>query len=244
VTPALEVGSLVKQFGSVRAVDAVSFSVPQGQVCALLGPNGAGKTTIIHCLLGLTLPTSGNVRVLGVDLVKERSRAIEQTNFAASYTNFPWRLHVKEVLQVYADLYGVERTQPAIIEAVSLMGLEDLLDSTVQRLSSGQQTLVGLAKALINRPRVLFLDEPTASLDPEHSQSVRNALRRLASERGMTIFITSHNMVEIERISDRVLFISQGRLIADAPPSELREQFRAEDLEAVWIQVAQGARAK
>ncbi len=243
-SPAIEVVDLVKDFKATRAVDGVSFSVPHGQVCALLGPNGAGKTTIIHCLLGLTLPTSGEIRVLNSDVVADRTAAIRHTNFTASYVAFPWRLHVREVLRVYAELYEVDDPVAAIAEVVEVFHLHPLLKKQVQSLSSGQQTLVGLAKSLINRPRLLILDEPTASLDPEHAFEARQTLRRLADERAMSIFISSHNMPEIERISDRVLFLSRGKLIADAPPAELRERFNAADLEEVFIQVARESREK
>lgn len=239
---AIQVVDLVKDFKKARAIDGVGFEVPPGQVCALLGPNGAGKTTTIHCLLGLTLPTSGEVRVNGIDVTTHRSAAILDTNFTASYVAFPWRLHVREVLRVYAELYEVVDPARAIAETVELFDLGALLRKHYHSLSSGQQTMVGLAKSLINRPNVLFLDEPTASLDPENAHEVRQTLRRVADEREMTIFITSHNMREIERIADRVLFLSRGRLIADAAPEALRKQFQAADLEEVFLQVAREGR--
>jgi ABC-2 type transport system ATP-binding protein len=240
-TPAIAVSGLRKRFGERVAVDGVDFTVPRGQVCALLGPNGAGKTTIIQCVLGLTLPDAGSVRVLGADVLADRTRAIRPTGFAASYTAFPWRLRVREILRVYADLYEVPDPAAAIEEVVGLFGLADLVRTPSQALSSGQQTLVGLAKAMVNRPELLILDEPTASLDPERAFEVRAILRRVATERGMTIFITSHNMREIERIADRVLFLANGRLIADGAPAELTRRFEAEDLEEVFLTVAREA---
>lgn len=241
--PAIRVVDLVKTFKGRPAVDGVTFEVPRGQVCALLGPNGAGKTTTIQCLLGLTLPTSGTIEMLGEDVVADRTAAVRRTNFAASYSAFPWRLRIRELLRVYADLYEVPRPEEAADEVIELFGLGDLRRQPVQSLSSGQQTLVGLAKALVNRPELLILDEPTASLDPEHAFETRAILSRVASERGMTIFITSHNMVEIERMADRVLFLSKGKLIADDHPAELRRQFRAGDLEEVFLTVAREGRA-
>ncbi len=240
--PAIRVSGLVKRFKAQTAVDGISFEVPRGQVCALLGPNGAGKTTTIQCMLGLTLPTEGSIEVLGHDVVADRTRAISRTNFAASYTSFPWRLRVREVLRVYAGLYDVEDHEAAIARVVELFGLEDMSSQPVQSLSSGQQTLINLAKALINQPELLILDEPTASLDPENAFHARGIIQQTAAETGMTVFITSHNMPEIEKIADRVLFISEGRIVADASPSDLRDQFKAGDLEEVFLAVARESR--
>jgi len=238
VPPAIDVVDLVKVFKGARALDGVTFSVPPGQVCALLGPNGAGKTTTLQTLLGLVTPTSGQVRVLGHDVVADRTPAIARTNFMASYGHFPWRMTVREVLRVYAELYGVDQPRRAIAAAVEAVGIGDLLGRLCQTLSSGQQTLTQLAKALLNSPELLFLDEPTASLDVEHAHSVREVLRDVAARAGMTVLITSHNMREIERLADRVLFLSGGRLIADATVAELRERFAAADLEEVFLEVA------
>lgn len=239
---AIRVTGLVKRFKEKTAVDGVSFEVPRGQICALLGPNGAGKTTTIQCLLGLTLPTEGIVEVLGYDVVSDRTAAISRTNFAASYTSFPWRLRVREALRVYAGLYDVADPWPAVDRVIELFGLDEMSAQPVQSLSSGQQTLVNLAKALVNQPELLILDEPTASLDPENAFEARSILKKAAAETGMTIFITSHNMPEIEKMADRVLFLSKGRIVADAAPASLREQFRAGDLEEVFLAVARGER--
>jgi ABC-2 type transport system ATP-binding protein len=214
--------------------------VPAGQVFGLLGPNGAGKTTTMHVLLGLMLPTSGRVWLLGHDVVADRSAALRDTNFTASYAAFPGRLTVREILRVYGELYEVDDPPRAIAEAAELVGVTPLLGTVARGLSSGQQTLVGLAKALLNRPRLLLLDEPTASLDPVNANEVRQVLRRVAAERGMSIFITSHNMVEVERLATRILFLSAGRLVADATAAELRQRFAAADLEEVFLQVARG----
>jgi ABC-2 type transport system ATP-binding protein len=238
---AIEVIDLVKDFGSRRVIDELSFTVPRGQVCALLGPNGAGKTTTIHMLLGLTLPSSGTIRILGADVVRDRSAALARTNFTASYVSLPWRLKVRELLRIYAELYEVPDPDTAIAEVGELLGIERFLDRLGQSLSTGQQTIVLLAKALVNRPELLFLDEPTASLDPERAVAVRTLLRRIADDRGMTILITSHNMTEVERLADRILFVANGRIAADSTAAELRERFGAEDLEEVYLKVAAGA---
>ncbi|MDH3305890.1 MAG: ABC transporter ATP-binding protein [Acidimicrobiia bacterium] len=240
---AISVQGLTKVFKQKVAVDDISFEVPRGQICSLLGPNGAGKTTTIQCLLGLTLPTSGTVKILGNDVVADRTAAIARTNFSASYTAFPWRMRVREVLRVYAGLYDVADHRTAIDRVIELFGLQEMGDQPFQSLSSGQQTLVGLAKSLINQPELLILDEPTASLDPENAFEARGVLKRAAAETGMTIFITSHNMPEIEKIADRVLFLSKGRIVADAAPHELREQFKVGDLEEVFLAVAREARS-
>ncbi|MGH8900534.1 MAG: ABC transporter ATP-binding protein [Egibacteraceae bacterium] len=242
-TAAIEVIDLVKVFKRHRALDGVTFAIPSGQVCALLGPNGAGKTTTIHTLLGLTTPTSGTVRILGHDVTRARSAALRRTNFMASYGHFPWRMSVREVLRVYAELYEVDSPRTAIADAVEAVGIGDLLGQLNQTLSSGQQTLVALAKALLNRPAVLFLDEPTASLDPEHATQIREVLREVVTRQQTTVLVTSHNMPEIERLADRVLFLSQGRLLADGTVADLRDRFRAADLEEVFLQVAKHGRA-
>jgi ABC-2 type transport system ATP-binding protein len=240
----IDVRDVVKHFRRTVAVDGVTFTVPAGQLCALLGPNGAGKTTMIHILLGLTLPTSGTVRVLGHDVVKDRTAAIKRTNFSASYVKFPWRMTVGEVLRVYCELYEVDDPSRAVDEVTQLFDIGHLTGQLAQTLSSGQETLVGLAKALLNNPKLLFLDEPTASLDPEHAFEIRTILRRVVTERGITVLITSHNMPEIERMADRILFLSKGRLIADATAAELREQFKAADLEEVFLTVARESRTQ
>ena len=239
--PAIEMTDVVKEFGSRRVIDGLSFTVPRGQVCALLGPNGAGKTTTIHMLLGLTLPTAGTIRILGTNVVADRSGALARTNFTASYVSLPWRLKVRELLRIYSELYEVPDPNAAIEEVGELLGIERFLDRLGQSLSTGQQTIVLLAKALVNRPELLFLDEPTASLDPERAVAVRTLLRRIADERGMTILITSHNMTEVERLADRILFVANGQLAADSTAAELRERFGAEDLEEVYLKVAAGA---
>ncbi len=238
--PAIDVRELRKSFGGRVVIDGVTFSVPRGQVCALLGPNGAGKTTTLHCMLGLTLPTSGAVRILGVDVHRDRSAALRRTNFSATYVELPWRLRVRELLRVFADLYEVADPDAAIREVVELLGIEAFVDRPGSSLSSGQQTMVLMAKALVNRPDVLFLDEPTASLDPERSVAIRRVLRRVADDRGMTILITSHNMIEVERLADRILFLAGGRIAHDATAAELVARYGADNLEDVYLKVAEG----
>ena len=236
--PALIVRDLVKRFGDREVIRGVSFDVPTGQVCALLGPNGAGKTTTMHMLLGLTLPTSGTISISGHDLVHERSAALARTNFTASYVQLSWRMRVRELLRVFCELYDVADPETAITEIADLLDLRPHLDRPGSSLSTGQQTMVLLAKALVNRPELLFLDEPTASLDPERSVAVRRILREVVDHRGMTVLITSHNMIEIERLADRILFLADGRIAHDATAAELVDHYGAENLEDVYVKVA------
>ena len=237
--PALEVRDLVKRFGDRDVIRGISFAVPSGQVCALLGPNGAGKTTTLHMLLGLTLPTSGAITIAGYDLVRDRSRALARTNFTASYVQLSWRMRVRELLRVYCELYDVPDPDTAIAEIAELLDLGPHLNRPGSSLSTGQQTMVLLAKALVNRPELLFLDEPTASLDPERSIAVRRVLRHVVDERAMTVLITSHNMIEIERLADRILFLADGRIAHDETAAELVERYGAENLEDVYVKVAE-----
>jgi len=237
--PALVVRDLVKRFGDREVIRGVSFEVPPGQVCALLGPNGAGKTTTMHMLLGLTLPTSGTISIAGHDLVHDRSVALARTNFTASYVQLSWRMHVRELLRVFCELYDVAEPEAAIAEIADLLDLGPHLDRPGSSLSTGQQTMVLLAKALVNRPDLLFLDEPTASLDPERSVAVRRVLRQVVDERGLTVLITSHNMIEIERLADRILFLADGRIAHDATAAELVEYYGADNLEDVYIKLAE-----
>jgi len=237
--PALDVRDLVKRFGDREVIRGISFSVPVGQVCALLGPNGAGKTTTLHMLLGLTLPTSGTISISGHDLTRERSVALARTNFTASYVQLSWRMRVRELLRVYCALYEVPDPDRAIAEVAELLDLGPHLNRPGSALSTGQQTMVLLAKALVNRPELLFLDEPTASLDPERSVAVRRVLRDVVDERGMTVLITSHNMIEIERLADRILFLADGVIAHDATAAELVARYGAENLEDVYIKVAE-----
>lgn len=242
-TPALVVRDLVKRFGDATVIHGLSFEVPRGQVCALLGPNGAGKTTTLQILLGLTLPTSGTIEILGVDLTKHRSVALARTNFAASYISLPGRMRVREALRFYAELYGVRDVRQAIDDVVELLGIDAFLKTPCSNLSSGQQTLVLLAKALINAPELLFLDEPSAALDPERAVQIRKVLRRVADERGMSVLITSHNMVEVERLADRVLFLANGSLLQDATAEQLIDLYAVDNLEDVFLAVAAQSQA-
>jgi ABC-2 type transport system ATP-binding protein len=235
---AIEARGLTKTFKNFRAVDGIDVLVESGDVVGLLGPNGAGKTTTIMMLLGITEPDAGDVRLLGHPLPAERTQALQRVNFWASYLGLPGRMRVREVLDIYRQLYGASKARAA--EVAELLGLGPLLGRFTTELSSGQKTLIGLAKSLVNRPSLLVLDEPTASLDPEVATRVRDVILALHAEEKFTLLITSHNMDEIERLCRRVVFIANGRTVADGSPSEIATQFGAEDLEETFLTIAAG----
>jgi len=236
----VEVENLTKDFKNLRAVDHVSFEVKAGEILGILGPNGAGKTTIIHMLLGLTSPTSGSIRVFGLDLKKHRSEILQWANFSSTYVAMPYSLTVKESLRVFARLYRVRHREERIAELLRIFEMEEIKNKEVRHLSSGLITRLNLAKALINSPRILFLDEPTASLDPDIADKTRTLLRRIKNEQGMSILYTSHNMKEMEEISDRIIFLHRGRIIATGKPAEVIQSFRRRNLEEVFLKLARG----
>lgn len=238
---AIEARGLIKSFRGIRAVDELDILVDEGEIVALLGPNGAGKTTTLMMLLGITQPDSGWVRLLGHPLPEERGAALSQTNFTASYIGMPYRIRVREILEVFCGLYGVSRSR--IDHVICMFGIEHLVDRNISQLSSGQKTLVGLAKSLINRPRLLILDEPTASLDPEVASRIRAVLAEVRSDEGFTMLITSHNMDEIERMCSRVVFIAHGRVVADGAPLEIAARYGMENLEGTFLSIAAEARS-
>jgi ABC-2 type transport system ATP-binding protein len=239
---AIEARGLTKSFRGVRAVDGLDLVVDEGEIVALLGPNGAGKTTTLMMLLGITEPDSGWVRLLGHALPKDRAAALAQTNFTASYIGMPHRIKVREILEVFCGLYGVPETR--IDHVVSLFAIDHLVNRNMSQLSSGQRTLVGLAKSLLNQPRLLILDEPTASLDPEVATRIRDVLAEVRRDAGFTMLITSHNMAEIERMCQRVVFIAHGRVVADGSPSQIAESYGVEDLEETFLSIAAQARSE
>lgn len=238
--PAIETFELVKRYGAVTAVDGVSFRVEAGETAALLGGNGAGKTTTIGMLLGLVKPTSGTARILGADIRKERRKILSRINFQSPYVDLPKRLTVRENLLVYARLYGVPRVRERIEELAENLSLKDLLSRRSGDLSSGQKTRVGLAKALLNRPDVLFLDEPTASLDPDTADWVRTFFERYRRETSASILLASHNMGEVERLADNVLMMSAGKIVDQGSPTTLLAKYGRETLEDVFLDVARG----
>jgi ABC-2 type transport system ATP-binding protein len=234
----LDVQHVVKRFGAVTAVDGVSFQVGPGEVVGLLGPNGAGKTTTLHMILGLVTPDAGQVRLFGEPPAAGRPSVLGRLNFAAGYVNLPGVLTVEENLRVFGRLYGVDGLAGRIERLVDQLDLGGLRRRPLRLLSSGQQTRVQLAKALINEPELLVLDEPTASLDPDVGDRVRALLLALARDSGRAMLITSHNMREIERMCDRIHFMADGRIVATGSAAELAERYGVDDLEAVFLRVA------
>jgi ABC-2 type transport system ATP-binding protein len=238
--PVLEADRLVKSFDGVNALDGLSFTVGEGESLGLLGVNGAGKTTAMNLLLGLTTPSSGAVRMFGLDLWKHRIEILRQVNFSSAYTSLPSNLLVWQNLEVFARLYRVPRPRKRIDELLELLDISHLRKSVTGRLSAGESTRVNLAKAVLNEPRLLLLDEPTASLDPDIADRVRKLLRRLQREKGLAVLYTSHNMRDIEEVCDRMVFLHGGKVIAEGAPAEVQARFRKNSLEDLFIGVARG----
>jgi ABC-2 type transport system ATP-binding protein len=237
---AIAVSHLVKQYKNVRAVDDVSFSIPTGSITGLLGGNGAGKTTTIAMIMGLVLPTSGTVEVLGHPMPDEGADVLGRMNFESPYVDMPMRLTVRQNLTVFGRLYGVAHLKERIAQLASDLDLNDFLDRPNGKLSAGQKTRVALAKALINAPELLLLDEPTASLDPDTADWVRAHLETYRRTRGATILLASHNMLEVERLCDRVIILKRGRIQEDDSPSGIMARYSRDTLEQVFLDVARG----
>jgi ABC-2 type transport system ATP-binding protein len=227
----------------VVAVEDLSFAVPAGTTTALLGANGAGKTTTIAMLLGLLAPTAGRVTVLGEDMLRHRYRVLGRMNFSSPYVDLPWRLTVRQNLRVYADLYGVPEPVPRIAQLAADLDLTAFLDRPTGKLSAGQKTRVLLAKALINQPELLLLDEPTASLDPDTADVIRGYLEAYQRRRGATVLLASHNMPEVERLCSDVLMLKAGRLVDRGTPAELLARYGRANLEQVFLDIARGPAA-
>jgi len=240
--PALVVEHLTKRFGAVTAVEDISFTLPRGEVWGLLGGNGAGKTTTLGMLLGLLVPTAGRVLALGHDMATDRFAALARMNFSSPYVALPHRLSVAENLRVYGHLYGVADLEARIRALAEAFELEAFLDRPAGQLSAGQKTRVAIAKALINRPDLLLLDEPTASLDPDTADWVRARLEEARAETGASILLASHNMAEVERLCSHVLMLKAGRIVDSGSPAELIRRYGRQDLEQVFLDIARGRR--
>ena len=240
INPIIEVSSLTKIFSGNKAVDNISFEVYQGEILGLLGPNGAGKTTTLQMLLGLTTPTSGDIMIFGLDISHHREKILQDVNFSSSYISMPYSLTIMENLIVFARLYGVKKHKEKIAGLLKDFEIEDIKDRAVRSLSTGQITRVCLVKALLNDPKILFLDEPTASLDPDIADKTRRLLKKIQKEKGLSILYTSHNMKEMEDMSDRIIFLDKGKIIAAGRPEEVLTKFKVENLEDVFIKIARG----
>jgi ABC-2 type transport system ATP-binding protein len=239
----IEVSGLTKRYRDVLAVDGIDFVAPAGATIGLLGGNGAGKTTTIAMLLGLLLPTAGAIRILGHDMLRDRFAVLGRMNFSSPYVALPQRLTVRENLRVYGHLYNVRHTDRRIDELACELELGDLLNRPAGQLSAGQKTRVALAKSLINRPELLLLDEPTASLDPDTGDWVRTWLERYRAESGCAILLASHNMAEVERLCSHVLMLKRGRAVDRGSPRELLDRYGRDDLEEVFLDIARDRRS-
>jgi ABC-2 type transport system ATP-binding protein len=237
-TPVIALDHLVKSFASAIAVNGISLSVAKGEVVGLLGGNGAGKTTTIGMIMGLVTPSSGSVRVFGVNMVDRRYDVLHRMNFESPYVDMPHRLTVRQNLDVFAKLYGVEHASDRIRELAESLDLKEFIDRAAGQLSAGQKTRVALAKALINDPELLLLDEPTASLDPDTADWIRTRLETFRTRRNATILLASHNMAEVERLCDRVIIMKKGQIADQGTPDDLIRRYGRTDLEEVFLDVA------
>jgi ABC-2 type transport system ATP-binding protein len=238
IAPVIAVDRLVKRYGKTVAVGGISFTVERGATAALLGGNGAGKTTTLSILLGLLLPSEGSVRVLGEDVLRHRYRVLPRINFSSPYADLPHRLTVRQNLSVYARLYGLARRRERIERLAADLQITGFLDRPAGKLSSGQKTRVALAKALLNEPELLLLDEPTASLDPDTGDWVRSYLEAYRARTGATLLLASHNMGEVERLCSQVMMMKAGLIVDRGSPAELIERYGRTNLEEVFLHIA------
>jgi ABC-2 type transport system ATP-binding protein len=241
-SPVLQVTSLTKRFGEFVAVNDVSFAIKPGEILGLLGPNGAGKTTTIHMLLGLITPTAGSISMFGLDLATQRERILQQVNFSSTYISLPLALTVEENLWVVARLYGMSDIARRVDEVVKKLEMEEFRHKVTRKLSSGQMTRLTLAKAFLTEPKILFLDEPTASLDPDIAHKIRALLKEERRSSGLSILYTSHNMHEMEEMSDRIIFLQRGKIVAEGTAQEIVARFGQADLEEVFLKLAREPR--
>jgi ABC-2 type transport system ATP-binding protein len=237
---AIEVAHLVKLYKTTRAVDGLSFRITRGSITGLLGGNGAGKTTTIAMIMGLVLPTSGRIQVLGCSMPDQSADVLGRMNFESPYVDMPMRLTVRQNLTIFGRLYAVANLRERIEKLAADLDLGDLLDRANGKLSAGQKTRVALAKALINQPELLLLDEPTASLDPDTADWVRQHLQTYRKAHGATILLASHNMLEVERLCDRVIIMKRGRIEDDDTPDSIMARYNRATLEEVFLDVARG----
>lgn len=234
----LEARELTREFDGVKALDKFSFKLHRGEILGLLGANGAGKTTAMNCLLGLTLPTGGQLYAFGKSLHEHKIEILQKSNFSSAYVSLPGNLKVWQNLLVFAHIYGVQDPKKKIAELLELLEVTELRDRVTGQLSAGESTRVNLCKAFLNDPELLMLDEPTASLDPDIADKVRKVVRRRQREHGCSILYTSHNMKDIEEVCDRVIFLHKGRIVCEGPPADIVARSSGSSLEDVFIQIA------
>ena len=236
--PVLEVRNLTKRFGDFTAVNGISFALQPGEILGVLGPNGAGKTTAMHMLLGLIAPTSGTISMFGMDLETHREAILQRVNFSSTYMSMPQSLTVEENLWVIARLYGLSEVRRKIDDIVKKFEMGEFRHKVTRKLSSGQMTRMTLAKALLTEPKILFLDEPTASLDPDIAHKIRAFLKDEQRASGLSVLYTSHNMREMEEMSDRIIFLQKGNLVAEGTAAQIVSRFGQADLEDVFLKLA------
>jgi ABC-2 type transport system ATP-binding protein len=234
----LEARGLVKDYRRTRAVDGIDVAIGVGERVALLGPNGAGKTTTLLMILGVVQPDAGTIAICGIDLARHRSRAAEHVGFAAGYLPLTERMRVREYLRMYGQLYGIANPDPRIDAGLERFRISHLADAMGTELSSGQRTLIGIVRSTLHEPRLLVLDEPTASLDPDVALRVRQGLLEIAARDGTALLMTSHDMTDVEQVCERVLFLSNGRVVADGTPDAIAAQYGRGNLEGVFLQLA------
>jgi ABC-2 type transport system ATP-binding protein len=239
---AVQAEKLTKRYGEETAVDGISFAIQAGSITGLLGGNGAGKTTTIGMTMGLVAPTSGRVSIFGADMAREPYKVLHRVNLESPYVDLPHRLTVKQNLTVFGMLYGVPSMRERIARLAADLDLAEFIDRPAGKLSAGQKTRVALAKALINEPDLLVLDEPTASLDPDTADWIRGHLERYRARRSATILLASHNMGEVERLCDRVLMMKRGHIVDDGSPPQLLARYGRQNLEEVFLDVARDRR--
>ncbi len=237
-TPVLQVHELTKKFGDFTALDRISFDLPHGEILGLLGVNGAGKTTAMNMILGLTTPTSGSVRMFGHSLQTHRIEILQQCNFCSAYTSLPANLLVYQNLKVFGRLYRVKNLDEKIDSLLETFGIQDLKRRVTGHLSAGESTRLHLCKALLNDPKLLLLDEPTASLDPDIADRVRKIIRDIQRRSGMTVLYTSHNMRDVEEVCDRAIFLHHGKILCEGSPQEIVRKFSESSLENVFLKIA------
>lgn len=232
---------LYKRFGPTEALRGLSLEVKSGEILGLLGPNGAGKTTAIHIFLGLLTPTSGETKVLGLSPLKQRHQISKSINFSSAYTYLPTNLKVIENLKLFARIYGVKKPKEKIGELLELFEMTQLTSRLTGALSSGEKTRLNLCKCLLNDPCLLFLDEPTASLDPEMADTVRKILKKIHQERKIGILYTSHNMAEVEEMCHRILFIVKGKISVEGDSETLLKKFGSRNLDEVFVKIVRNS---
>ncbi|MDF1739340.1 MAG: ABC transporter ATP-binding protein [Verrucomicrobiales bacterium] len=242
--PVLQVENLTKRFGNVTSVDQVSFEIGKGEILGLLGANGAGKTTAINMILGIITPTEGSVKAFGRDLQRDRIAILRRMNFCSTYTQLPGNLKVAQNLKVFGKLYRVPHLNERIDEVLEMLEVSHLKNRISGNLSAGESTRVNLCKALLNRPELLLLDEPTASLDPDIADKVRRVVARIREEEGATMLYTSHNMRDVEEVCDRIVFMHKGKVLFTGTAPEVLQHFEEDSLEKVFIRVARSGELK